>query len=197
MIPPPVQSEMTRRRIQRNYLELEKDVPGAYISLLKCYVEVRITALIQSIHLQWQDTLSRHSIACLTGETLGSYIGALKAGKDRSVDLEEDPCGQVRLHLQYLTEKIMTEHYGKQLDAAVKGEVSRILPYLSTEVQTPSLSLPQTRIAAHVTGSQTKEEGNVEKNKKMKMFGQKIETWEKDRGLAFLQNIELKNGALK
>ncbi|XP_043926168.1 tumor necrosis factor ligand superfamily member 10 isoform X2 [Protopterus annectens] len=145
---------------------------------------------------KWQDTLSRHSIACLTGETLGSYIGALKAGKDRSVDLEEDPCGQVRLHLQYLTEKIMTEHYGKQLDAAVKGEVSRILPYLSTEVQTPSLSLPQTRIAAHVTGSQTKEEGNVEKNKKMKMFGQKIETWEKDRGLAFLQNIELKNGEL-
>nr|QIE07166.1 TNFSF10 [Lepidosiren paradoxa] len=141
---------------------------------------------------KWQDTLSRPSIACLTGETLGSYIGALKAGNDISADLEDDPCGQVRLHLQHLIEKIMAEHYGKQLNAAVKGEVSRVLPYLTTEKQTPSL--PHTRIAAHVTG--TKEEGNIEKNKQMKMFGQKIESWEKDRGLAFLQNIELKNGEL-
>ncbi|RXM29459.1 Tumor necrosis factor ligand superfamily member 10 [Acipenser ruthenus] len=86
----------------------------------------------------------------------------------------------------------MSNRYQKEISSAVKDEVSQVIPSLTTEIQ----GSPRPEIAAHLTGnfmSNAQKEGSAMIRR---VKGQKIQTWESRKGLAFLHNLQFKNGEL-
>ncbi|KAI1891298.1 hypothetical protein AGOR_G00142340 [Albula goreensis] len=137
-----------------------------------------------------KETFSKSSISCLMRANLKTMRGldlSAEEGKD-------DPCWQVTQQLHFLIEKTMSNCYEKEISSAVKDEVSRVLPSLPTaEEESP----PRPEIAAHVTGSFSSEVDQlVDGSPSSRVPGQKIQSWESEKGLAFLHNVKLTNGEL-
>ncbi|KAF6719996.1 Tumor necrosis factor ligand superfamily member 10 [Oryzias melastigma] len=148
-----------------------------------------------------KETFARSSTSCLTGANLQSFAA-----------VQGDPCWQVTQQLHLLIEKSLSQRYQSQLSSAVRDEVSRVLPSLVMEDRA---SL-QPKVAAHVTGSVFPKlqqgggggggggEGGGGKgggegasvSLQRRVQGQKISWWEGQKGLAFLQDVELVDGEL-
>ncbi|XP_054621602.1 tumor necrosis factor ligand superfamily member 10 isoform X2 [Dunckerocampus dactyliophorus] len=131
-----------------------------------------------------KETFARSSVSCLKGSDLHG-ISAVQG----------DPCWKVTQQLHLLIEKSLSQRYQKQISSAVRDEVSRVLPSLVTEDK----SLPRPQVAAHVTGSFIPElvrgDGAAVTGGR-RVHGQKITWWEGQKGLAFLQDVQLVDGEL-
>ncbi|KAI2648910.1 Tumor necrosis factor ligand superfamily member 10 [Labeo rohita] len=135
-----------------------------------------------------KETFSKSSVSCL----MRANLRTIKGQELNAAEGKDDPCWQVTQQLHFLIEKSMSSRYQKEISSAVKDEVSRVLPSLVIQDQDDS---PRPKIAAHVTGSYIPEkDGGGQPNRKV--YGQKIQSWESEKGLAFLQNVELSDGEL-
>uniref|UniRef100_A0A672GYF8 Tumor necrosis factor ligand superfamily member 10 n=2 Tax=Salarias fasciatus TaxID=181472 RepID=A0A672GYF8_SALFA len=131
-----------------------------------------------------KETFARSSVSCLTGADLQS-ITAVRG----------DPCWQVTQQLHLLIEKSLSQRYQRQISSAVRDEVSRVLPSLVMEDR----ASPRPKVAAHVTGSFVPKVERVEgapASPGRRVQGQKISWWEGQKGLAFLQDVQLVDGEL-
>ncbi|XP_054478711.1 tumor necrosis factor ligand superfamily member 10-like isoform X2 [Anoplopoma fimbria] len=129
-----------------------------------------------------KETFARSSVSCLMGGDLQS-ITAVRG----------DPCWQVTQQLHLLIEKSLSQRYQKQISSVVRDEVSRVLPSLVMVDR----SSPRPKVAAHVTGSfvpKLEQEGGAPVSRRVQ--GQKISWWEGQKGLAFLQDVQLVDGEL-
>ncbi|KAK2814744.1 hypothetical protein Q7C36_023010 [Tachysurus vachellii] len=137
-----------------------------------------------------KETFSKSSVSCL----MRSNLRTLKGSDPSSSEGKDDPCWQVTQQLHFLIEKSMSNRYQEEISSAVKDEVTRVLPSLAVQDQ-DAASRP--KIAAHVTGSYTQDsDKDVGGASNRKVYGQKIQSWESEKGLAFLQNVELNDGEL-
>uniref|UniRef100_A0A3B4BA32 Tumor necrosis factor ligand superfamily member 10 n=1 Tax=Periophthalmus magnuspinnatus TaxID=409849 RepID=A0A3B4BA32_9GOBI len=127
---------------------------------------------------QMKETFARSSVSCLT-----------LTGADLS---SSDPCSQVTQQLHLLIEKSLSQRYQRQISSAVRDEVSRVLP--SVVLEGHSSSRP--KVAAHVTGSFVSKPSQDAGGDGRRVQGQKISWWEGQRGLAFLQDVQLQQGEL-
>uniref|UniRef100_A0A3B4B6P8 Tumor necrosis factor ligand superfamily member 10 n=1 Tax=Periophthalmus magnuspinnatus TaxID=409849 RepID=A0A3B4B6P8_9GOBI len=144
-------------------------------------VAVTITVLHFSSALSMKETFARSSVSCLT-----------LTGADLS---SSDPCSQVTQQLHLLIEKSLSQRYQRQISSAVRDEVSRVLP--SVVLEGHSSSRP--KVAAHVTGSfvsKPSQDAGATSWSGRRVQGQKISWWEGQRGLAFLQDVQLQQGEL-
>ncbi|XP_030624522.1 tumor necrosis factor ligand superfamily member 10 isoform X2 [Chanos chanos] len=124
-----------------------------------------------------KETFSKSSVSCLMRANLRTIKG-LDTG---STEGKDDPCWQVTQQLHFLIEKSMSNRYQKEISSAIKDQDAP----------------PRPKIAAHVTGSYIPEadkDGRGPSNRKV--LGQKIQSWESEKGLAFLQNVQLSDGEL-
>ncbi|XP_038588188.1 tumor necrosis factor ligand superfamily member 10-like [Micropterus salmoides] len=155
------------------------------LAVLLQTVVVTITVLHFSTALNsMKETFARSSVSCLTGADLQS-ITAVRG----------DPCWQVTQQLHLLIEKSLSQRYQRQISSAVRDEVSRVLPSL---VMVDAAS-PRPKVAAHVTGSYAPklgQEGGAPVSAGRRVQGQKISWWEGQKGLAFLQDVQLVDGEL-
>ncbi|KAG7523939.1 tumor necrosis factor ligand superfamily member 10-like [Solea senegalensis] len=153
------------------------------LAVLLQTVVVTITVLHFTTALNsMKETFARSSVSCLTGADLQS-ITAVRG----------DPCWQVTQQLHLLIEKSLSQRYQRQISSAVRGEVSRVLPSLVME----DSASPRPKVGAHVTGSflpNPAREGGVLAGRRIQ--GQKISWWEGQKGLAFLQDVQLLDGEL-
>ncbi|KAG7457125.1 hypothetical protein MATL_G00243290 [Megalops atlanticus] len=136
-----------------------------------------------------KDTFSRSSMSCLMRANLRTFTGwdtGAEEGKD-------DPCWRTTQQFHLLVEKTMSNRFEKEISSAVKDEVLKVMPSLTMDNQDP---LPRPEIAAHVTGSALAKASGVERTPTRKTLGQKIESWESEKGLAFLRNMKISNGEL-
>uniref|UniRef100_A0A3P8SI15 Tumor necrosis factor ligand superfamily member 10 n=1 Tax=Amphiprion percula TaxID=161767 RepID=A0A3P8SI15_AMPPE len=142
------------------------------VAVLLQTVVVTITVLHFTTALNsMKETFARSSVSCLTGADLQS-ITAVRG----------DPCWQVTQQLHLLIEK-------------VGNEVSRVLPSLVMEDR----ASPRPKVAAHVTGSfvpKLEREEGAPVFAGRRVQGQKISWWEGQKGLAFLQDVQLVDGEL-
>ncbi|XP_043081822.1 tumor necrosis factor ligand superfamily member 10 isoform X2 [Puntigrus tetrazona] len=122
-----------------------------------------------------KETFSKSSVSCL----MRANLRTIKAQELNTAEGKDDPCWQVTQQLHFLIEKSMSSRYQKEISSAVKEQDDS----------------PRPKIAAHVTGSYIPEkDGGGQPNRKV--YGQKIQSWESEKGLAFLQNVELSDGEL-
>lgn len=137
-----------------------------------------------------KETFSKSSVSCL----MRANLRTIKGIDPSASDVKDDPCWQVTQQLHFLIEKSMSNRYQKEITSAIKDEVNRMLPSLVIQDQETA---PRPKIAAHVTGSlppETDKDLRGPSNKKV--YGQKIQSWESEKGLAFLQNVQLSDGEL-
>ncbi|KAK1885151.1 Tumor necrosis factor ligand superfamily member 10 [Dissostichus eleginoides] len=155
------------------------------VAVLLQTVVVTITVLHFSTALNsMKETFARSSVSCLMGADLQS-ITAVRG----------DPCWQVTQQLHLLIEKSLSQRYQKQISSAVRDEVSRVLPSLVIVDR----GSPRPKVAAHVTGSfvpKLEQEGGAPVSAGRRVQGQKISWWEGQKGLAFLQDVQLVDGEL-
>lgn len=148
-------------------------------------VAVTITVLhFTSVLNAMKETFARSSVSCLTGADLSSLSSS-----------RSDPCFQVTEQLHLLIQKSLSQRYQRQISSAVRDEVSRVLPSLVMEERSPS----RPKVAAHVTGSfgpKLHKDTAAPGWSGRRVQGQKISWWEGQRGLAFLQDVELHQGEL-
>ncbi|KAG9334163.1 hypothetical protein JZ751_009076 [Albula glossodonta] len=130
-------------------------------------------------------SFSRSSISCLMRENLRNL--------DFGTEGKDDPCWHITQQFHSLIEKTMSNRFDKEISSAVKDEVSRFLPALTMENQG---SLPRPEIAAHITGTVWAHTDGRERPPTRKVLGQKIQSWESERGLAFLRNVKMSEGEL-
>ncbi|XP_036378279.1 tumor necrosis factor ligand superfamily member 10-like [Megalops cyprinoides] len=137
-----------------------------------------------------RETFSKSSISCL----MRANLKTIKHLDLNAEEEKDDPCWQVTRQLHFLIEKTMSNCYEKEISSAVKDEVSRVLPSVATDEQDPT---PRPEIAAHVTGKfSSGAERATEGPSSWKVPGQKIQSWESEKGLAFLHNVKMSNGDL-
>ncbi|CAM9163323.1 unnamed protein product [Lampetra planeri] len=155
------------------------------IAVLLQTVVVTITVLHFTTTLNsMKETFARSSVSCLTGSDLQSVTAA-----------RGDPCWQVTQQLHLLIQKSLSQRYQGQISSAVRDEVSRVLPSLVTEDRVS----PRPKVAAHVTGSfvpKVEQEAGAPVSAGRRVQGQKISWWEGQKGLAFLQDVQLVDGEL-
>ncbi|XP_008306570.1 tumor necrosis factor ligand superfamily member 10 [Cynoglossus semilaevis] len=156
------------------------------LAVLLQTVVVTITVLHFSTALNaMKETFARSSVSCLTGADLQSLTA-----------VRGDPCWKVSQQLHLLIEKSVSQRYQRQISSAVRDEVSRVLPSLVMEDR----ASPRPKVAAHVTGSFLPQiergggGGPVSAGRRVQ--GQKISWWEGQKGLAFLQDVQLVDGEL-
>ncbi|NXK94362.1 TNF10 factor, partial [Formicarius rufipectus] len=176
--------------------------PGGPSPAQTCGAVVVAAVLLQSVCVavtflyftselrELQDTYSKSSIACLTGEEIGNSIQYLD--EIESEDREADPCWQVKWHLGKLIKKIMSKSYEENI-SAINAERSLALSHV--DKQQPRGPIP--RIAAHLTGSNNRRSSLFTRNfLPRRVVGHKI-NWESSRkSHSFLYNVELRNGEL-
>ncbi|XP_061876696.1 tumor necrosis factor ligand superfamily member 10 isoform X1 [Entelurus aequoreus] len=152
------------------------------VAVLLQTVVVTITVLHFSTSLSaMRETFARSSVSCLKGPADLHSMSAVRG----------DPCWKVSQQLHLLIEKSLSQRYQKQISSAVRDEVSRVLPSLAAEDRTS----PRPQVAAHVTGSFVPElERGGTAGRRVQ--GQKITWWEGQKGLAFLQDVQLVDGEL-
>uniref|UniRef100_A0A3Q2CGS4 Tumor necrosis factor ligand superfamily member 10 n=1 Tax=Cyprinodon variegatus TaxID=28743 RepID=A0A3Q2CGS4_CYPVA len=156
------------------------------VAVLLQTVVVTITVLhFTSALNSMKETFARSSVSCLTGSDLQS-ISAVQG----------DLCWQVTQQFHLLIEKIFLHlcvffyFFISMLD-----EVSRVLPSLVTDDR----ASPRPKVAAHVTGSfvaKLERSGGAPVPAGRRVQGQKITWWEGQKGLAFLQDVQLLDGEL-
>ncbi|XP_014878378.1 tumor necrosis factor ligand superfamily member 10 isoform X1 [Poecilia latipinna] len=157
------------------------------VAVLLQTVVVTITVLhFTSALNSMKETFARSSVSCLTGSDLQS-ITAVRG----------DPCWQVTQQLHLLIEKSLSQRYQRRISSAVRDEVSRVLPSIVMEDR----ASPRPKVAAHVTGSfvpKLERDGGVSAAVPAgrRVQGQKISWWEGQKGLAFLQDVQLLDGEL-
>ncbi|XP_053269060.1 tumor necrosis factor ligand superfamily member 10 [Pleuronectes platessa] len=156
------------------------------LAVLLQTVVVTITVLHFTTALNaMKETFARSSVSCLTGADLQSVTV-----------VRGDPCWQVTQQLHLLIEKSLSQRYQRQISSAVRDEVSRVLPSLVMEDR----ASPRPKVAAHVTGSfvpKLEREGDAPVSAGgRRVQGQKISWWEGQKGLAFLQDVQLVDGEL-
>ncbi|XP_037602571.1 tumor necrosis factor ligand superfamily member 10-like [Sebastes umbrosus] len=132
-----------------------------------------------------QESFSRSSVSCL--------INANQL-KDSAEDKKSDPCWQVTQQLHYHIEKTIADRFQKEISTAMRNKLTGVLPFLSPGVQ----RVPLPKVAAHVTGviSSTDPPSTDGPRSSRGYLGERIRAWEGQRGLSFLQNMELKEGEL-
>ncbi|XP_069755264.1 tumor necrosis factor ligand superfamily member 10 [Narcine bancroftii] len=148
---------------------------------------------------QIEATFSKNSMICLTEEFPNHLAGYEEDSdlygfkRDEQVGSSKDLCSKLRGQIQQLVQEMISKKYGEDMSLIVKGEVSRILPYLSRS----SSALPSVqKIAAHLIGNH-RTKAISQKGSMLREFpGQKIQAWEPNLGLAFLHNLEYRNGEL-
>ncbi|XP_034023638.1 tumor necrosis factor ligand superfamily member 10 [Thalassophryne amazonica] len=153
------------------------------VAVLLQTVAVTITVLhFTTVLNAMKETFARSSVSCLTGADLQS-VSAVRG----------DPCWQVTQQLHLLIEKSLSQRYQKAISSAVRDEVSRVLPSLVLDDK----DSPHPKVSAHVTGSflpKQERGGGVSPGRRVQ--GQKISWWEGQKGLAFLQDVQLVDGEL-
>ncbi|XP_067897702.1 tumor necrosis factor ligand superfamily member 10 isoform X2 [Heterodontus francisci] len=139
-------------------------------------------------------------MTCLMGDILDLHAGSMGVEElfaypsREKTGRNEDLCWKFRAQIQQLIEKTISNQYERDMSVIVKGEVSRFLPYLT---QSGSGTQPTVqKIAAHLTGNYKTRSIPLEGPVSRKLQGQKIQTWEPQRGLAFLHSVEYKDGEL-
>uniref|UniRef100_A0A3P8UEP2 Tumor necrosis factor ligand superfamily member 10 n=1 Tax=Cynoglossus semilaevis TaxID=244447 RepID=A0A3P8UEP2_CYNSE len=152
------------------------------LAVLLQTVVVTITVLHFSTALNaMKETFARSSVSCLTGADLQSLTA-----------VRGDPCWKVSQQLHLLIEKSVSQRYQRQISSAVRDEVSRVLPSLVMEDR----ASPRPKVAAHVTGSFLPQIERGGGGAGRRVQGQKISWWEGQKGLAFLQDVQLVDGEL-
>uniref|UniRef100_A0A8C9RBN9 Tumor necrosis factor ligand superfamily member 10 n=1 Tax=Scleropages formosus TaxID=113540 RepID=A0A8C9RBN9_SCLFO len=159
-------------------------------------VAVAVTFIyFNSVLTTMKETFSRSSIACLMRSNLRTVKGLDGSVQDAqdTQDGKDDPCWQVTQQLHFLVEKVRfsTRIQVREITSAVKDEVARVLPSLARDRDPPS----RPEIAAHVTGKRVIKQARCLSARKVP--GQKILSWEKERGLAFLRNVQMSDGELE
>ncbi|XP_018519290.1 LOW QUALITY PROTEIN: tumor necrosis factor ligand superfamily member 10 [Lates calcarifer] len=133
-----------------------------------------------------RESFSRSSVSCLINADLRSGFEDSAAE-----DKKSNPCWQVTQHLHHHIEKTMADRFQKEISSAMRNKLTGALPILN-----PGVPLP--KVAAHVTGvSLLTESPTAEGSQSGRGYlGERIRAWEGQRGLSFLQNMELRGGEL-
>uniref|UniRef100_A0A3Q2TIT9 Tumor necrosis factor ligand superfamily member 10 n=1 Tax=Fundulus heteroclitus TaxID=8078 RepID=A0A3Q2TIT9_FUNHE len=141
-----------------------------------------------------QESFSRSSVSCLTNSKLQSeFLDPAAEGRRSS-----DPCWQVTQQLHFHIEKKIADRFQGEISTAMRNKLTGVLPILGPGVR----GVPLPKVAAHVTGvaSSTKAPAAAaaaESPRSSRRYsGERISAWEGQRGLSFLQNMELKGGEL-
>lgn len=135
-----------------------------------------------------QESFSRSSVSCLINANQRSEI------EDSAEDKKSDPCWQVTQQLHYHIEKTMADRFQKEISTAMRNKLTGVLPFLSPAVR----GVPLPKVAAHVTGVVSSSEPPTADGPRSSRgyLGDRIRAWEGQRGLSFLQNMELRGGEL-
>ncbi|KAK9533917.1 hypothetical protein VZT92_009005 [Zoarces viviparus] len=135
-----------------------------------------------------QESFSRSSVSCLINVNLRSE------DEDSAEEKKSDPCWQVTQQLHYHIEKTMADRFQKEISTAMRNKMTGVLPFLSPEVR----GVPLPKVAAHVTGVVSSTEPPTADGPRSSRgyLGERIRVWEGQRGLSFLQNMELRGGEL-
>ncbi|XP_069008758.1 tumor necrosis factor ligand superfamily member 10-like [Embiotoca jacksoni] len=137
-----------------------------------------------------QDSFSRSSVSCLINANLHPDFEDPAAE-----DKKSDPCWQVTQQLHYHIEKKMADRFQKEISTAMRNKLTGMLPILSPGVR----GVPLSKVAAHVTGVISSIEPPTAESSRSSRGGyqgERIRAWEGQRGLSFLQNMELRGGEL-
>ncbi|XP_047467700.1 tumor necrosis factor ligand superfamily member 10-like isoform X2 [Mugil cephalus] len=137
-----------------------------------------------------QESFSRSSVSCLINANPPSEL------KDPAADgKKSDPCWQVTQQLHYHIEK-MADRFQSEISTAMRNKLTGALPVLTPGVR----GVPLPKVAAHVTGVASSTEPPAAENEGSQgsrgYMGERIRAWEGQRGLSFLQNMELRGGEL-
>ncbi|XP_078060584.1 tumor necrosis factor ligand superfamily member 10 isoform X2 [Mustelus asterias] len=139
-------------------------------------------------------------MACLAEDILDLHPGPMGDEEfyvyptREKAERNEELCWKFRDQVQQLIEKTISSQYEQAMSVIVKGEVSRLLPSLTRSESGAQLSVQ--KIAAHLTGNYNTRSLPLAGPTSRKLQGQKIQTWEPQRGLAFLHSVEYKDGEL-
>ncbi|XP_077480023.1 tumor necrosis factor ligand superfamily member 10-like isoform X2 [Stigmatopora argus] len=137
-----------------------------------------------------KETFSRSSVSCLKGWDLESQTSTEGAGTGAPAT-RGHPCWQVTQQLQQLVHKSLTQRYQKYISSAVKERMFGVPPSPEDD------GAPRPKVGAHVTGSFVpKTDAATAATLVRRVHGQKIWWWEGEKGLAFLQDIQLVDGEL-
>ncbi|XP_029349952.1 tumor necrosis factor ligand superfamily member 10 isoform X2 [Echeneis naucrates] len=133
-----------------------------------------------------QESFSRSSVSCVINADLQSWFEDSAAE-----DKKTDPCWQVSQQLHFHIEKTMVDRFQKEISSAMRDKLTAVLPFLSPGV-------PHPKVAAHVTGvASSAAPPTAEGSRSSRGYlGEFIRAWEGQRGLSFLQNMELRGGEL-
>ncbi|XP_075964084.1 tumor necrosis factor ligand superfamily member 10-like [Anarhichas minor] len=135
-----------------------------------------------------QESFSRSSVSCLINVNLRSE------DEESAEEKKSDPCWQVTQQLHYHIEKTMADRFQKEISTAMRNKMTGVLPFLSPGVR----GVPLPKVAAHVTGVVSSTEPPTADGPRSSRgyLGERIRVWEGQRGLSFLQNMELRGGEL-
>ncbi|KAM6917674.1 tumor necrosis factor ligand superfamily member 10-like isoform 2-T2 [Lycodopsis pacificus] len=134
------------------------------------------------------ESFSRSSVSCLINVNLRSE------DEESEEEKKSDPCWQVTQQLHYHIEKTMADRFQKEISTAMRNKMTGELPFLSPGVR----GVPLPKVAAHVTGVVSSTEPPTADGpwSSRGYLGERIRVWEGQRGLSFLQNMELRGGEL-
>ncbi|XP_054470000.1 tumor necrosis factor ligand superfamily member 10-like isoform X2 [Anoplopoma fimbria] len=135
-----------------------------------------------------QESFSRSSVSCLINVNLRSEV------EDSEEEKKSDPCWQVTQQLHYHIEKTMSDRFQKEISTAMRNKMTGVLPFLNPGDR----GVPLPKVAAHVTGVVSSAEPPTADGQRSSRgyLGERIREWEGQRGLSFLQNMELRGGEL-
>ncbi|XP_038148302.1 tumor necrosis factor ligand superfamily member 10-like isoform X1 [Cyprinodon tularosa] len=124
------------------------------------------------------------SLSCLTNS---DFQDSGAKGRKSS-----DPCWKVKQQLHHHIEKKIADRFQREIS---RNKLTGVLPILGPGVR----GVPLPKVAAHVTGvaSLPRSPAAAESPRRSRGYsGERIRAWEGQRGLSFLQNMELKGGEL-
>lgn len=138
-----------------------------------------------------RESFSRSSVSCLMNSNPPSGAQDSAAEGKRS-----DPCWQVTQQLHSHIEKAMADRLQKEMSKTIKNGLTAVLPLLGPAMR----GVPLPKVAAHVTGVASSSENAASEGSRISgskgYLGERVRSWEGQRGLSFLQNMELKGGEL-
>ncbi|KAI3367536.1 hypothetical protein L3Q82_026391 [Scortum barcoo] len=139
-----------------------------------------------------QESFSRSSVSCLINADLRAEFEESAEGK------KSDLCWQVTQQLHHHIEKTMADRFQKEISTTMRDKLTGTLPVLSPGVR----GVPLPKVAAHVTGVGSSAEPRTSDGERggsrsgRGYLGERIRAWDGQRGLSFLQNMELRGGEL-
>ncbi|KAM7376143.1 hypothetical protein PAMP_005888 [Pampus punctatissimus] len=136
-----------------------------------------------------QESFSQSSVSCLINTNMRSEYEDSAAE-----DKKSDPCWQVTQQFHHHIEKTMAERFQKEISTAMRNKLTGVLPVLNPGVR----EVPLPKVAAHVIGVVSSTEPPTAEGLQGSRgyLGERIRAWEGQKGLSFLQNMELKGGEL-